>query len=175
MNKEYYVADSEGYLSRTLYLRDEELPFYTDLLTEKPPERPSSPWQFVILEADSSEELLQLEKSKKNKLIDEQRETQNNLPILYSGILFDADEVAKRNINGWLNNINSGQTVPENFTWRDYNDVNQPANAEFIIGLSAAITVRTTEIFQKSWDKKAEVNILTTVHDINDYDVTTGW
>jgi len=39
IRNEYFLADEEGFYKTSLYLTDAEVPRYTGLLTEKPPER----------------------------------------------------------------------------------------------------------------------------------------
>jgi len=104
-----------------------------------------------------------------------ERERLNRLPITYNDSQFDADAVAQRNVSAWMTNIGAGQNPPTGFTWRGYDNVDHPADADFIVGLGNLITLRGSYLYQRSWIKKAEVDALTTAAAVKAYDVTTGW
>jgi hypothetical protein len=114
-------------------------------------------------------------KNQKKNLISTLRETKNLEPITYNNMLFDCDAQAQRNIQAWVTNINAGINPPQGFVWRDYNNVDQPADANFILGLNAAVVARGTQMYQTSWNKKAEVDALTTIEQVNSYDINAGW
>jgi hypothetical protein len=69
----------------------------------------------------------------------------------------------------------AGQSIPPGFKWRAADNTNYPADAAFVNGLGTAMTLRGTLLYQASWAKKAEVDALATVAQVNSYDVTTGW
>jgi hypothetical protein len=115
------------------------------------------------------------EKEKKNIDINIERERRGVLPILFAGIEWDADKTAQRNISAWMASIAAGVTIPTEFVWRATDNTNHPADAAFVNGLGASITLRGTLLYQTSWGKKAEVNALTTVDAVKAYDVTAGW
>ena len=104
-----------------------------------------------------------------------ERERRNLLPITFSGSSFDADEKGQRNLTAWMVNIAAGITVPAGFVWRDYDNVDHPADAAFIVGLGGAVTLRGTHLYQTAWEKKAEVSALTTLEAVMGYDPTAGW
>lgn len=107
--------------------------------------------------------------------IDIERESRNRSPISYSGSQFDADATAQRNVSAWMTNIAAGQNPPTGFVWRDFNNVDHPADGAFIVGLGNAITLRGSYLYQRSWIKKAEVDALTTAAEVKSYDVQSGW
>jgi hypothetical protein len=118
--------------------------------------------------------LLELKIIKQNEITN-YREKSLYKPISYQNSLFDADANSQRNIQAWLITINAGTNPPEGFVWRDYNNVDHPADANFIKGLNNVIVARGTQLYQTSWAKKAEVDSLTTVEQVNNYDVNMGW
>lgn len=118
--------------------------------------------------------LQELKQDRKNQ-ITVLRETKNQEPITYQNSLFDCDETAQRNIQAWTTNINAGTNPPAGFVWRDYNNVDHPADVDFILGLNAAVVARGTQLYQTSWTKKSEIDALTTAEAVNAYDITTGW
>jgi len=115
------------------------------------------------------------QKQSKKDQITRLRETKNLEPITYENTLFDCDETAQRNIQAWTTNINAGTNPPEGFVWRDYNNTDHAADAAFVLGLNAAVVARGTQLYQTSWTKKLEVDALTTVEQVNAYDITVGW
>jgi hypothetical protein len=118
-----------------------------------------------------------IEKFKADKIesINAERERRGVLPITFQGIEWDADEFSQRNISAWMASIAAGVAIPPGFTWRAADNTNHAADAAFINGLGAAITLRGTLLYQTSWGKKAEVAALTTVDAVKAYDVTAGW
>jgi hypothetical protein len=118
--------------------------------------------------------LEQLKTRKKNE-INQERERRNELPIEYQNNTWDADPQSQRNVSAWMTTLAAGATLPAGFTWRSYNNQDVPADQSFVNGLGAAMTLRGTQIYQTSWVKKAEVDALTTVEQVNNYDVNMGW
>lgn len=103
------------------------------------------------------------------------RESRNVEPISFGGALFDADDLGQRNIQAWVATINAGTNPPTGFTWRDFDNVDHPADAAFIVALNNTIVERGTALYQTSWQKKSEVEAMTTVEDVIAYDATSNW
>lgn len=114
-------------------------------------------------------------RSAKKSQVSAVREQKNSAPIQYAGTLFDADELGQRNIQACVSMLNAGGTLPADFVWRDFYNVNHAANAAFVIGLCAAIVDRGTHLYQVSWQKKAQIDLLTTEQAIIAYDEQAGW
>ena len=114
-------------------------------------------------------------KAAKTEEINVERERRGILPITFQGIEWDADELSQRNISAWMASIAAGVAIPTGFVWRATDNTNHAADADFVNGLGAAITLRGTVLYQTSWGKKAAVNALTTVDAVKAYDVTAGW
>ena len=96
----------------------------------------------------------------KSEDINKQRETRNLQPIEYVNTKFDANETSQSNLRGWINVLNAGGTLPENFIWRDFYDVDHPADAAWLIGLHTAIINRTTLLYQRSWELKQQLEAI---------------
>ena len=107
--------------------------------------------------------------------VEAERERRNRLPIDHAGARFDADETAQRNISAWQTQMGAGAVLPAGFMWRDYDNIDHPADAAFINGLGAAITLRGTLLYQASWQHKAALDALSSVEAILIYDLTAGW
>lgn len=90
-------------------------------------------------------------------------------PILFQGNYYDTDSVSLNNLNLWASNIANGSTLPDNFTWRDANNIEHPADSTFIISLNLAITTRISQIYKRSWQIKSDIEILTTIEEVNSY------
>lgn len=106
--------------------------------------------------------------------VDIERTRRNLLPIMYAGSTFDADEIAQRNVSAWQTQLSAGATLPSDFTWRDYNNNDHPADAEFVNGLGAAITLRGTQLYQASWQHKSDINSATE-QELLTYDISKYW
>ncbi len=100
-------------------------------------------------------------------------------PIAYDNKLLDADRVAQQNISGKItelkNNIDLGITSFL-FVWRDANNndhtwSNHIAYLTWLQGLFNAITNRRTNLYTISWQGKAEVESMSTIEQIQQYDV----
>jgi hypothetical protein len=89
--------------------------------------------------------------------INKERINRNLLPIDYDNKKFDADEQSQSNLRGWINVISSGGSLPANFTWRDYNNVDHIVDANWMIGLHTSIISRTTILYEHSWSLKQEL------------------
>lgn len=107
--------------------------------------------------------------------INAERERRNFLPIAYAGSLFDANATALRNIAGWQTQLAAGAVLPEGFVWRDADNVDHPADAAFLNGLGAAITLRGTALYQAAWAHKAALSALTDIDAILAYDLAANW
>lgn len=118
---------------------------------------------------------LEARRLEKLQLVNQERERRNLLPIEYAGSLFDADERGQRNVSAWMTNIAAGMALPPGFVWRDFNNVDHPADAAFVVGLGAAITVRGTVLYQAAWTKKAQLDAMTTAEEIAAFDPAQGW
>lgn len=118
--------------------------------------------------------LAEAKESKKNA-VSTLRKAHNYLPISYSSSVFDADETAQRNVSAWQTQLAAGTDLPPGFVWRDYNNVDHPADAAFINGLGTAITLRGTVLYQVAWVHKAAIDALSSIEDVLAYDITAGW
>ncbi len=100
-------------------------------------------------------------------------------PIQYDNKLLDADEIAQQNIYGKItelkNNIDLNITST-NLFWKDANNLMHTWNtpSEYLVwlqGLFNAITTRRTNLYALSWQGKAEVESMSTIEQIQQYDV----
>lgn len=115
--------------------------------------------------------------------IEDLRRFKLNSPVIYSGFFYDADQIARENIQGKIIEIQSKQalgiTAAELF-WKDTaNVIHTWATLSdyliFLQNLAILIAERGTLLYATAWSKKAEVEALTTVTEVVTYDVNSGW
>ena len=130
-------------------------------------------WDWQIKAWSLPQEGFDLAVASKKGQVDLERARQAELPLSYRGVLFDADTRAQSNVQGWMVNISNGLEVPPGFTWRDYNNVDHPADAEFIKGLGAAMVHRGSQLYQRAWELKASIDALSTLEEIESFAISS--
>ncbi|MBE0438029.1 MAG: hypothetical protein IBX56_19800 [Methylomicrobium sp.] len=104
-------------------------------------------------------------------------------PISYDDKLVDADETAILNINGKMQEIAASESLGlsmVNLVWRDHNNTTHSwesatAYKAWLQGLVVAISQRGTSLYGISWAKQAEINSLSSMEDLQNYDIDLGW
>lgn len=118
----------------------------------------------------------------KVKKLNELEETFNSKmysEIEYSSHSFSVSEKIRNDIHtlsGYADKaLSGGLEWPTNFEWLDVNLVAVPMTALQMVELSTTIFSFSTKCFQNYWVHKININNLTTVNDVNDYNVSTDW
>jgi hypothetical protein len=174
------VPDGMGAWSDKVDTKSQRVDIETGLLVDYQPDKPADSdsatwaWDQTTRRWVEAKTLAWYKRVKLDQ-ISAARESKNSEPISYDGALFDADELGQRNIQAWTNTIAAGTNPPAGFVWRDFDNVDHPADAAFIVGLNNAIVERGTALYQASWQKKSEVEALTSIDDVIEYDATAGW
>ena len=116
-------------------------------------------------------------REQKSILIEAKRDEKISVPIVFLGVLLDADFRAQANITNKINEFESrlslGQEVPsEQLVWRDANNINTTFTSRvdmllWLRGLAVSISERGTAAYAWSWAKKAEVLSATTLEEID--------
>lgn len=111
-------------------------------------------------------------------LVNQTREAEVYDPFQFSGHTFDGDTKAVGNIisafaMALLLTIQNSDFPPE-FKWRTYDNIDLPANKEFVVGLAVAYSTRRSACYQQSWVLKAQIDLLSG-QDLLDFDITVGW
>lgn len=169
-----------GHFSSDLYYINNFLPV---LFPEKPSDYHN--WDWETKTYICSTEQLNLVKLEKLKLLNRVRADLSLQPIPYDGKSLDADTQAQANINGKIQEIfaresaNTPLSSGEMF-WKDADNVihswiTQNDYKFWLQGLVIAISSRNTSLYATAWSKKAEVEALTDINDIINYDINTGW
>ena len=108
------------------------------------------------------------------------------LPIVYNNILCDADtKTVSINLPGKIKEIEIREAInnpmsAQDMFWKDADNIvhtwtDQTVYKLWLQGLVIAISSRNTALYARAWAKKAEVDALTDINDIINYDITTGW
>lgn len=116
-------------------------------------------------------------REQKSILIEAKRDEKISAPIVFLGVLLDADFRAQSNITNKINEFRSrnelGQDVPlEQLVWRNANNINVSFDdgasmLAWLQNLLIAISERGTAAYAWSWAKKAEVLSATTLEEID--------
>lgn len=125
-------------------------------------------WDSNLLEAKI------LKKEEVNKLR-EQILKYNPNSIQYNGNFFSNDSITRNNISESLNLLNAGVTIPEGFVFRTKDNINIPFNADDIKNLAALSLFYKNACYQHSWELKNQIDQLTTVEEIEAFDINVGW
>jgi hypothetical protein len=88
---------------------------------------------------------------------------------------YDTDQISVQNIIATATAIANGIPLPSGFVWRDGNNINVPYTAAQFIALSATIFSFVNSCYVASWVLKAEIQALTTVAQVQAFDITQGW
>lgn len=174
------VPEGMGAWSRSVDIKAQRVDLETGDLVDYQPDKPADTadtvwsWDQTTRRWVASKTIAWFKRAKLDQ-ISAIRETKNREPIEYAGALFDADDLGQRNIQAWVNTINAGTNPPADFVWRDFNNVDHPADAEFIIGMNNAIVERGTSLYHSSWSKKAAINALNSIDDVVAYDASSDW
>lgn len=91
-----------------------------------------------------------------------------------AGVRWSSTPVDIANINAVCTLVAVG-AVTENQTWRDYNNVDHSLSPTDLITLAAQMAVFGKTCYGVGWFHKTNIDAMTKVSDINNYDITTGW
>ena len=144
-------------------------------LDHDPRPTPYHEWDLASLSFRLSAGALERAKADRCAEADRERERRGHMPVLYAAAMFDADERAQRNVTAWQTQIAGGAVLPEGFVWRDAGNVDHAADAAFVNGLGAAITLRGTLLYRAAWAHKAAIDALADFDAVMAYDLTEGW
>ncbi len=112
-------------------------------------------------------------------LVNGVRENQINKGFTFNGIIYDSDDRARQNVTGACTLavvlLGQGVNFPEGFTWRTKDNNNTPMNAETIISMSIALGNYVTTCYSVSWYHKANIDAITDITTLQNYDITVGW
>lgn len=96
-------------------------------------------------------------------------------PVVYEGHAFDAGDASRAAILSWAVCVSGGGQLPPGFVWRDAQNFNHPADAQFVTGLSNLLALHTTAARTVAWSHKLAISQLTNLQALLDYQIGTGW
>lgn len=89
--------------------------------------------------------------------INNERMRASYAPVEFRGARFDAGPEARAAILNWQVQLLAGAQLPLGFVWRDANNVDHPADGDFLNGLGAAIAMRDSLLRAQTWARKGEL------------------
>lgn len=102
----------------------------------------------------------------KRQQVEKDRDDEIAAGVDYNGYRWQTDKQSRENISGTLTAITAGIPLPQSFTWRTEDDQNISADASFMLGLSAVVLAHGNACYQRSWDRKAQIDAATTVEEL---------
>lgn len=146
---------------------------------------PEKPSDFHIWDSETHTWIGDTESLKQDKMlkVKEMMLSLKFAPISYDNKLLDADEAAILNINGKIQEISASEELNlpvSNLVWRDHNNAihsweSVAAYKAWLQGLIVAISQRGTLLYGISWVKQAEISNLSSMEDLQNYDIDLGW
>jgi hypothetical protein len=173
LGDEYMLIETPNYISDIELINNF---YWNDGWLNKPPK----PSQYYYWDANTfswNPNLSDAQEDKKNllnKKRDEVLRISNN-PLIYNGNEFTNDSKTRFNISEALNLVNAGVPIPEGFMFRTADNINIPFNAEDIKNLAALSLFYKNACYQHSWELKNQIDTLTTVEEIEAFDINVGW
>lgn len=106
-----------------------------------------------------------------------------NSSVWFNGYRYDYGAVAKQNISSTMLYIQLGQTLPETFTWRDYDNNDVPQNNASMTEFAILLLQYSEYIYAVSWQLKESIDTIaaqdldtaTILAQLDAFDITTGW
>lgn len=151
---------------------------------KRKPERPSArhTWDWTVLDWTLQANALEEEKSVRARAVDALRDSKLDEPILYNGVVFDADPLSVSNIEGLARRIErGGGLTPGWLGWRTFDNTMvwvsaTPAEVlSSLYGISRALEDRRQYVMAAAWRHKDALHALPTIDAVTGYDITAGW
>lgn len=94
----------------------------------------------------------------------------------YAGYRWDCNVESRANIIGTvcLALLLGGQ-VPQGMVWRDYDNVNHPADFNFMAQMGLNMFIYSQQVYGASWYHKGKINSLSNATAITNYDFSVNW
>ena len=106
---------------------------------------------------------LEKEKTKKDKDINLDRANALDAGFEWEGNRFDADNLSRTNLAGYVAMVDANINLPANFTWRDINNNDIVLTNETIKDFATAMNTFVNDTYVASWERKADVQAATTI------------
>lgn len=106
------------------------------------------------------------EKIKKDKDINLDRANALDAGFEWEGNRFDADNLSRTNLAGYVAMVDANINLPANFTWRDMDNNDIPITEETIKAFATAMNTFMNDCYVASWERKTALDAATTVEEI---------
>lgn len=142
--------------------------------------RPTRPTEYHCWDTSTCSWLPDLlgAKEAKKVLVNKKREEllrSSSQHLIYKGYIFANDSRTRFNISEALNLVNAGVPVPDGFVFRTSDNINVPFTADDIKSLATLALNYKNACYQHSWQIKEQIDLLTTVESVKDFDIEQGW
>ena len=109
---------------------------------------------------------LEKEKQKADKDINLDRAAALDAGFTWNGNTFDADDLSRTNLAGYVAMVDANISLPANFTWRDIDNNNVVLTDETIKDFATAMNTFVNDTYVTSWERKASVQAATTIEEV---------
>lgn len=90
-------------------------------------------------------------------IINQERESAINMPVIYNGETWDCDEISRKNLAETLIVFDT-ESLPNDFAWRTSDNKNIPSDITYLKGLSLVFAAQKNAAFINSWTRKATLD-----------------
>jgi len=109
---------------------------------------------------------LEKEKQKADKDINLDRVASLDAGFTWNGNIFDANNLSRTNLAGYVAMVDANISLPANFTWRDINNNNVVLTNETIKDFATAMNTFVNDVYVTSWNRKDGIQAATTIQGI---------
>lgn len=95
--------------------------------------------------------------------------------VEWNGHRWDTSPSAQLNLSGIASSINSGLSLPEDFYWTDFDNVDVPIDAAGVIALGQAVIGFNFAVHDHSRTLKSRIASAATLSEVAAIDIDTGW
>lgn len=120
--------------------------------------------EYVLVDKSLSE--IKAEKRQEINRIREEKFDDPNVTVEAHGTLWQADKRSLQTLNDAITLFTVHGNTPNGFVWRDYYNVNHPADLAFLVGIASAVSVHRKQIWFTSWTLKAQVDTAETAKEV---------
>ncbi|MBW1933201.1 MAG: response regulator [Deltaproteobacteria bacterium] len=174
-----HLAELRNFQENAEALGDEPTDVVLDRFLSARPEgfieKPIEPEALISL---ANKILITLEevKSDRFKEINDLRKEKIDAGIVFKGATFDTSEQTRNYLTALAAMLTQGnEDLPNNFTLRSVDNKDIPMTKDDVLALHAAITKWVYDNFKASWQHKENINSLSTIEEVQAYDIRAGW
>ena len=177
------AQDGEQWIQSDEIYSDADFFVFNNAFTQFPP-KPSvfHEWNWRLLSWEASESAIVDIKNRMASEINTIRDEKQYLPVLYDGVLFDADPQSRTAMTGLEGRIRQGGGLTSPWRgWRTYDNIFVWADAtaeqvqRHLLNLQCLPEDRWQALLDVAWTKKDALSQFKTVDEVIAFDVESGW